>query len=237
MRHLAALVAALSLAPPASALTLSAMPARVSFGDAVVVTATAQGPIDLQLGSWTALSAPETVIRDGVTTVSQRVVCLAEACVPNAAERFVQLPTASAGGTRTSARILVAARVAPEAVAAAKALYRRDASVAPSRSHGALVAVFSLAAVALVVLAALAVVPGRRREEASKRASQDALERALRLLRESAGRPAPDRRRAADLVGRLAPGIAGAARDLAWARRDPRIEDVEQLAGRVEGGG
>ena len=236
MRLLAALVAALSLAPAASAVTLSATPARAFFGDPVVVTATADGAIELELGSWTALSPPETATRDGVTTVSQRVVCLAEACVPNAAERFVQLPIASAGGTRTRARILVAPRVAPEAVAAAKVLYRRDTSVAPSRSHGALVAVFALAAVALVVLAALALVSGRRREDASERAPQDALERALRLLRESAGRPAPDRRRAADLVGRVAPGIAGAAREIAWARRDPRVEDVEHLAGRVEGG-
>lgn len=236
MRLLAALVAALSLAPAASAVTLSATPARASFGDAVVVTATADGPIDLELGFWTALSPPETVTRGGATTVSQRVICLAEACVPNTAERFVQLPTASAGGERTRARILVAARVAPEAVAASKALYRRDTSVAPSRSHGALVAVFVLAAVALVVLAALVFVPRRRREEAFERAPQDALERAVRLLRESAGRPAPDRRRAADLVGRVAPGSADAARGIAWARRDPGVEDVEQLAGRVAGG-
>ena len=236
MRLLAVVIASLALAPAASALTMSATPARIAFGDPVVVTATDDGPVDLDLGAWTALAAPETTTRGGITTVNQRVLCLAEACVPNAGERSVQLPVASAGGARTSAQILVAPRVAPDAVTAAKALYRRDTSVAPPQRHGVLVGALALAAAALVVFAALLLVPRRRREAGRERTQQDALARALRLLRESAARPAPDRRRAADLVGRIAPGVAEPARGIAWARPDPRAEDVEELVGRVEEG-
>lgn len=234
MRLLAVVVASLVLAPAASALTVSATPARIFFGDPVMITATGDGPVALELGLWTALTSPSTATAEGVTTVSQRAVCLAEACVPNAGERSVQLPVASAGRARTTARILVAPRVAAGAVAAAKASYRRNTSVAPPRSHGVLVATLALAAATLVVVAAFLLVPRRRREAGRERTQQDGLVRALRLLRESAARPVPDRRRAADLAGRVAPGMAEHARGIAWARRDPRAEDVEELAGRVE---
>ena len=232
---LLAVIAALSLAPAASASSVTAIPARIFFGDPVVVTATGNRAVDLDLGLWTTLAAPETENRAGVTTVTQRVICLAEGCVPSGVGRSVQLPAASAGGARGRARILVAPRVAAAAVEAEKASYVRNTAVAPLRSHPVVVAALALGAVVLLALAALSLVP-RRRGAARERVPQDALVRAARLLRESAGRPAPDRRRAADLVGRVAPGLAVPARGIAWSRLDPRTQDVEELAARVEEG-
>jgi hypothetical protein len=65
------------------------------------------------------------------------------------------------------------------------------------------------------------------------------LERALRLLRESAGRPVPDRRRAADYAGRAAAALGGAqvageASRIAWAPPDPEPADVGALAEHIE---
>jgi hypothetical protein len=66
------------------------------------------------------------------------------------------------------------------------------------------------------------------------------LERALRLLRESAGRPAPDRRRAADYAGRAAAAERGGAQlsddasRVAWSPPDPEPTDVGALAERIE---
>ena len=71
--------------------------------------------------------------------------------------------------------------------------------------------------------------------QAARRADVDALVRAVRLVRESAGRPEPDRRRAADLLARVAgtrdrSGLAAEARRIAWAPPDPTADTVEELA-------
>jgi hypothetical protein len=76
--------------------------------------------------------------------------------------------------------------------------------------------------------------PARRREPPRGR-----LERALRLLRESARRPGPDRRRAADYLAQtLEAGAAlPLARDatrVAWSPPEPAPIDVESLAARAE---
>jgi hypothetical protein len=65
------------------------------------------------------------------------------------------------------------------------------------------------------------------------------LELALRLLRESAGRPVPDRRRAADYAGRAAAArggtqVADEASRIAWAPPDPEPADVGALAEHIE---
>lgn len=236
MRLLAVFGAALLLAPAAAALTVTAAPTRISFGDALVVTAVGKGSVELHLGAWTALTAPTTRTRGGTTTVTQRVACVADPCVPSAGDRVVPLPTASSAGRRARATIVVSPRVAPAAVAAENASYRRDISLPSTPSHEPAIAALAFVSAALVLLAARALAPARRREAMPDSVSRDAVARALRLLRESAGRPPADRRRAADLVGRLAPATAEQARGLAWARPDPRAEDVEGLAARLEEG-
>jgi hypothetical protein len=92
-------------------------------------------------------------------------------------------------------------------------------------------ALAAIALLSLVAAVALVVVPTRRR----RRADVDALARAVRLVRESAGRPEPDRRRAADLLARAAGardrgGLAAEARRIAWAPPDPTVDAVEELA-------
>lgn len=236
MRFLFAFIAALAVAPAASGVTVTPAPVRISFGDPVVVSATASGDrsLELDLGSWTALGEPETRRRNGSTTVEQKVVCLAEACVPAGPVGSVALPAAIAGETRTVGRIVVATRVPLKAVGAPKAPYRRNTTLVEPREHGGALLVLAGAAAALVAAAVLLLRAGRRGDTLPVRSPQDSLARALRLLRESAGRPAPDRRRAADLVGRLVPAVTEPALRAAWSQRDPSPDEVEALAGSVE---
>ncbi len=228
------LAAALVLAPAASALELTATPATISFGDPVLVTATGAEPLELELGPWTALGPPETSPAAGGVTVTQHVTCLVEACLPTNGTRSVALPVARAAGRATAARILVEPRVAAAAVAAAKAAYRRSTEPPPVTGHRGSTAGLLAAALALLLGAALVAVPWRRERPAAAGPPDDALARALRLLRESARRPAPDRRRAADLAGRVAPAVAARAGSVAWSRPDPDAAEVDELAGRLE---
>ena len=79
----------------------------------------------------------------------------------------------------------------------------------------------------------------RRRVRVQRQAAGDPLERALRLLRESVRRSAPDRRVAADLAARELSALDGGALSddatrLAWSSPDPAPADVESLAARAE---
>ena len=79
----------------------------------------------------------------------------------------------------------------------------------------------------------------RRRDDRCRRvAAPGGLAHALRLLRESARRPVPDRRRAADYVARAAArrgsDSAADAIRLAWSAPDPQPPEVAALADRVE---
>ena len=112
--------------------------------------------------------------------------------------------------------------------------FRADTAVPPLDGRSPTTAMTALAAAALLLLVsavALVVLATRRRG----RADVDALARAVRLVRESAGRPEPDRRRAADLLARVAGtrdrgGLAAEATRIAWAPPDPTVDTVEELA-------
>jgi hypothetical protein len=84
---------------------------------------------------------------------------------------------------------------------------------------------------ALLALAGIALLVRRARGGAGQRAL--GLADALRLLRESAGRPAADRRRASDLVARLS--RSDEATRVAWSPPPPEPDDVRELAERIEG--
>jgi hypothetical protein len=88
--------------------------------------------------------------------------------------------------------------------------------------------------VLLVAAAAFVVLRGRRHAEA--RAGRAlGLADALRLLRESAGRPVADRRRAADFAGQMTDAeVRDEATRIAWAPPDPEAGDVDALADRIE---
>jgi hypothetical protein len=185
-----------------------------------------------------------------VVRLVQRLTCLDLACAPVQGIRRIRLPAARvtarhAGGGVTTGRaapvvVGVEPRVSIAAVRAASPRYRQQTALpAATRDAGRLAALLALTAVALglaaIVLAVLALRP-----RAGARAREAELARALRLLRESAVRPAPDRRRAADLVSRVvgaegAQPLADEAARFAWSATAPEPADAVGLAERAEG--
>jgi hypothetical protein len=184
-----------------------------------------------------------------VITLEQRLACLDLACAPVDKTRRIRLPAAQvtarrSGGPEATMRavpvtIAVEPRVSRSAVAAASPPYRQQTSLpAPSPRSGRLVALLTIATAVLLLAAVILAVLALRPRRTSRPREED-LVRALRLLRESANRPAPDRRIAADLVSRLV-GAAGAtsladdAAHLAWSERAPDPAATDTLAQRAE---
>ena len=268
MRALAALVLVLVFAPSAGAASAIQVHAfvdhrSVGLGDPFRYTVEARGDSTLKViadtGPFAVLAAPnisrshsggQTIVR-----IEQTLACLDRGCGPGAQQRSVLLPAAhavDASGTvtATAAAITLVPRVPASAVAASRAVYRRQVEVPrPSTpvSPGLAAALLAAAAVLLLALASRLAWGGLRRHHALPVRDRIAggLERALRLLRESAGRPAPDRRRAADYAGRAAAArggeqVAHEASRIAWAPPDPEPADVSALAEHIEsavGGG
>jgi hypothetical protein len=230
----------------------------VGLGDSFRYTVEARASSDTlrviaDTGPFAVVAAPTSSrSRSGDVTVvriEQTLACLDRGCAPGAQARTVLLPAAraiTAGGSAAApaAEITLTPRVPASAVAASRAVYRRQVEVPPPTTPVAIGSAAALLAAAAVVLAALASLlawRGLRRASALPVRGRFAggLEYALRLLRESAGRPAPDRRRAADFAGRAAAARGGAhvaddASRVAWAPPDPEPADVGALAERIE---
>ncbi len=196
--------------------------------------------------------------RGHVTVVSIAIptVCVVDACIAKPGETRVHLPVVVAHVTGIDGRLrqvsatwpplLVGSRVtaadlqheAPPLranTAPAPPSYR----IAPTLLARLLEALAILLAAGGVVLAAgqvVAIVRRRRRPE-----EVDPLELALRRVRESQARSAPDRRRAlgqlARVLDRRGLDDAEPARGLAWSRPAPTPESATELAGRIEGAG
>jgi hypothetical protein len=162
----------------------------------------------------TADAGPFDRLADG------RLACLSDACAGR---------TVSVGGVTVS----VLARVTPKQVAAVKPAYRAPTAV-PASSGPGLASVLLLLAAGLSAAVAAALVVAERRQR-SDEAPVDRLRRALRLVRESAGRSPRDRRRALDLLAATlgeAPPAAHATR-LAWARPEPEPDATLAVADEV----
>jgi hypothetical protein len=260
MKAFTALVFVLLFAPAAGAATVHATldHRTVGLGDPFRYTVEARAASDTlrvsaDTGPFAIVAAPKTSRSrtDGVTIVrvEQTLVCLDRGCVPGAQPRTVLLPaaraiTASGSAIAPAASITLTPRVPVSAVAVSRAVYRRQVDVPPPStpiSLGAAAVLFAVAAAVLAALAALLVWRGVRRRGTVpvQRRVAGGLERALRLLRESAGRPVPDRRRAADYAGLAAAArggaqVAGEASRIAWAPPDPEPADVGALAEHIE---
>jgi hypothetical protein len=222
----------------------------VGVGDPFVYTVDARGTGTVRVvadtGAFAVVSAPRvTRSQDGgqqVVRMTQTLACLDRGCAPGASARRVFLPAArvtSGDGAATvrAAAVTVVPRVPVQAVTASPAQYHRTLDVPAASTAlpaGAIAALLIAAAVLLVAAAALVLLRGRRR--AAPRAARSlGLADALRLLRESAGRPVADRRRAADFAGRLTtPQVRDEATRVAWAPPDPDADDVGALADRIE---
>ena len=266
MKAAAAVIVALVLAPAAGAATVRATVDHqaVGLGDPFLYTVEARASsgtlrVVADSGPFAVVAAPKTSHSraDGMTIVrvEQTLACLDRGCVPGAQPRSVLLPAARAitptgSAVAPAVAITLTPRVPASAVAAARAAYRRQVEVPPPStpiSPGAAAAILAAAAAALLAFALLLTwraVRHRRTVSVQGRVA-GGLERALRLLRESAGRPVPDRRRAADYAGLAAAARGGAqvadeASRIAWAPPDPEPADVGALAENIEsavGGG
>jgi len=205
------------------------------------------------LAPLTALSAPATTRtvsgRLETVTVTQRVACLTAPCLaPRISLPHVRVTVATRGASTATKstswrRLQVRGRVTAADLASSRPRLAADTApgspayrLAPATAALVLEIVAALAAAAaatLVALEALRFVRRRRRAVAG-----DELARALALVREAEGRPAPDRRRALALLARLlrsrGGGLERAASDLAWSEPVPEPEAVDSLVTQVE---
>ncbi|HEX7084438.1 MAG TPA: hypothetical protein VF186_10025 [Gaiellaceae bacterium] len=254
-------LAAMALAPAASAETVrgAVSPATVRFGDLFRYTVEVRAPrgagdvhVFAGSGVFDQVGAPATTrSTDGgqtVVRVTQTLACLARGCVPEGKTRRVALtaPRASVGGrlvAGSAVTVDLEPRVPAAAVSAPAARYRRQTALPPVSSRLPFDAAAAAAVALAVVLAAAAAalvaleLRGRRKREAA--VGRGGLELALRLLRESASRPVPDRRRAADYVSRLVSRDVTAehATRVAWSRPEPDVTGLADEVERTGGGG
>ena len=242
---------------------VDARPGSVGVGDPIDYVAVARLPADTvdaasvrifaDAGAFVQVGPSRTTHRvEGstlVVTLVQHVACLDLACAPIRGRRHVVLPAARvaaelAGRVSTGRAVPVTVVVEPRVASAGAATppYRQQTALpAASGRAGRLVTPLALvAAVSVLVAVLLAVIvawPRSRRE-----AHEAELARAVRLLRESATRSVPDRRRAADLLSRVtgsagARSVAADASELAWSERSPKPEGTVALAERAQEAG
>lgn len=232
----------------------SSAPRAVALADAFdyVVEATvpaADGTtaeLRADVGPFTVLDAePVEWERRGdvvVLRLVRRLACVDERCVGKERSRSVVLPapvvesrTGAVAGTPTS--VVVRGRIPPATVRVSLEAFRADTTVPPvSRTRPTAIVVVLAAVAAVALLAGIAfLVAGLRRRSVSE---GDALGRAIRLLRESAGRSETDRRRAADHLACVAGEhgsvpLTASASAVAWSPRPPTADRVEELAARA----
>ena len=258
------LVAFALIAPPVAAaadpvVRTSTSRSAPQFGDTFTYTVDATvDPADADstvittdIGVLTRIAAPVTrrEEQDGAThvTLTERLACLSAGCVQAAGERLVTIPrphvrVGAVEVTGPPFDLIVTTRVPRAEVASVQPDYRRPSGPMPMRASidpGLLEAIL-VAAGGLLLVAGVAglLLPLVRRRTSAPTAllRADALRRALRLLRESTTRPAPDRRRAASHVARLVTpsGLSSEAARIAWSRPEPVPPDLTTLADRVE---
>lgn len=264
MRRAVALgaIVALAAVPVASGtmpvVRSSVSPSSPTFGDTVTYTVAVGVPaaqadsttVETDVGVLTRVSPPETSrsVERGVVhvVVTERLACLVVECVTRAGGSVVTIPAARARvgtvvlrGRPLSLRI--GSRVPVAAVRASEPPFRGPsgtAAVTPRVDPATLEALLVATGLLLVIVGGvgLALPLLRRRERRIPAGRLDPLRRAVRLLRESATRDGPDRRRAASHAGRLVgeTTVAIDAARVAWSRDDPGPRDVAALADRVE---
>jgi hypothetical protein len=208
--------------------------------------------------------APLTPLSPGRTTrtaeggtiavvVARTLSCLSSSCVSASGAATPALPPITAtvvtrGGRtlRATARwptLHVRGRVSKADLGRSRPPFRADTTatapsyrLAPSTLAwllDGLAVALALVAAAIAMVEWLRLVRRRRGEPAT-----GGLERALRLAREAERRPAPDRRRALGLLGRLLATrdrrLSGTASELAWSKPEPEREALTTFVADVE---
>jgi hypothetical protein len=238
----------------------------VPFADTFVLEATARfdpgtvdaGSVRIELapGLFDPVGESTLDTRDGEVTLRQPLACLSEGCVPvGKGARVAPIPAARAtaalatGAPLAAEAPAVTVRIAPRVtqaqVAARTPPFRRPVEIPPpayriGAGHTAALAA-AAAAVLLLGAALLLVAELRRRRALRPEVPADRLARALRLVRESAFRVPPDRRRALDHLSRTLEdvgdeGHALGATQLAWSPPEPEPTAARALADAIEAG-
>lgn len=188
-----------------------------------------------------------------VVSVSIPTVCVVEACVKRPGQTRIHLPVVSGHVTGVDGRVravkatwpplLIGSRIVSSDLSRAAPPLRADTSpapptfrIAPSRLALVLDVLSVLLAATGIWIASRQVLAIVRRRRAA--AEVDQLDAALRQVRQSESRPAPDKRRAlghlARILDRRGLDHADSTNDLAWSRPVPTTEGVSELAGRIE---
>jgi hypothetical protein len=264
MRSFAVALAALALAPAATAAPLSVHATidrqTADFAAPVHTRVTVVADPTIRVSSirvvddvspLTSLGAP-VATRDGnVVTVVRTAACLDDPCVAENRDANVSLPRVRVTATTTAGRTVHATapwpvlgihgRVTKADLARARPPFHADTSarpvsyrVAPSTLAWLLDAAAGVLALAAILLAVQAVRTVAVRRRAA--VPVDELGRALRLTREAEARPVPDRRRALGLLAHVLgePRLAARTNGLAWARPTPEPAQLESIADDVE---
>ena len=177
--------------------------------------------------------------------MTETLACLTSDCVPSRPGQAATILPARVtldGATvaADSVTVRVGSRVSRAEVKAAQPpfTYPKELAAPTNRLDPAttevVLAVIGLGLIALGI--AILVTPIRRRRSRAGAARVDPVARAARLLRESASRDVPDRRRAASLAARVVrePDLSTDAATVAWSRPEPAPPDATLLAERLE---
>jgi len=193
--------------------------------------------------------------RGHLTVVSMSIptVCVVEACVKRPGETRVKLPIVAGHVTGVDGRLravtaawpplLIGSRIVSSDLSRTSPVLRADTAPAAPTFRIAPDRLALMLDVLSVLLAATGIWLGSRQVLAIVRrrretAEADQLDVALRQVRESESRTAPDRRRAlghlARILDRRGLDHVEATNDLAWSRPAPTTDGVSELAGRIE---
>ena len=185
-------------------------------------------------------------------TVVAPVTCVSAQCVTGKGVTTlsfgpVRANVARTNGTRDGVsaqwpKLAVRGRVLPSDLVSASPRFQSDlAPAAPSyRGSPAVLATLLDAAAAVAALGAVGLIVWQLLVFARRRPARqlDALERALRLTRDSQNQPVSQRRRSLGLLARLLDHgrLSTTARDLAWSEHQPQPDELEALVSEIERG-
>jgi hypothetical protein len=251
---LSAVGAASAEAPPFT-VTTSFSPTAIRYGDPV--TAVVEVRFDPKRVDHSSISAvpsfaPFVLVAKpvveaagaGLLRFRYSLLCVTEGCLPVRASKVIRLrPFRVTAGGATAIPSWPLLRIESRLSAAdlrGEAPFRSPAAPPPPHyrvgpgalATGLIVSAVICALVAIVLVAAA--VWRRRRRPVTRRVSP--LELAIAYVRDAAGRPDPDRRRALELLSEaVEDDLALAAADAAWSREPPTPAGAGDLADRAEG--
>ncbi|HLX19876.1 MAG TPA: hypothetical protein VKR23_06970 [Gaiellaceae bacterium] len=242
-------------APPKPLLVRAQLtPSSVEFGDEVVARVVVvmdarevdahRVVVEDDFGPLTELGGTtRTVTRRGsLATVveSTPVACLVQRCVSDSGQVLLKLPAVHVVAPGRTATVRFPVLTVRGRTTSSDTSLRADASpprvtygISSSTLElvlGIVAALLAAVGVALAVHEVMRLVTGRRRSP------PDPLARALVFVREAETRPAPDRRRALELLDQALHGSRAGVSDLAWSKPEPTSDELARIADELQNG-